>query len=253
MAKQDGPMPPVAPAGTRVTLDRREEIASGTWAFHLGLGGRDFTYQAGQAIDLTDPSAKRPDPRGHVRPFSLAAAPGAPRLTIATRIRQSPFKQELLEAPIGTELYASDPWGEFVIPPNENDVVMLAGGIGVTPFRAMIQDAVAKSARCDLSLIHSARTPEEAPFLEEFRRWSATHPFLAYLPIMTQAGKSAHTWLGETRRVDAALLREVLDDSVAEAFYMVSGPERFVSGATAALAELGVPSARVLTDLFEGY
>jgi ferredoxin-NADP reductase len=245
--------PVEVPAGTRVTLDRREPVAEGTWAFHLGLGSTLLPYRAGQAVDLTFPGASRPDPRGHVRPFSLAAAPGAPRLTIATRIRESPFKQELLEAPLGTPLFVSEPWGDFVLPPDEKDVVMLAGGIGVTPFRAMIQDAVARSAKAELSLIHSARTPEETPFLDEFRRWTATHPHLAYLPTMTQAEKPPHPWLGERRRIDAAFLAEVLDDAREAALYLVAGPPRFVDGVAAALAEVGVPGDRVRLDVFDGY
>lgn len=239
--------------GVQVTLDRREPVAEGTWAFHLGLGRQLLPYRAGQAVDLTFPGATRPDPRGHVRPFTLAAAPGAPRLTIATRIRESPFKQDLLEAPLGSTLVVSEPWGDFVLPVDETDVVFLAGGIGVTPFRAMIQDAVARSAKTELSLVHSARTPEEAPFLDEFRRWAATHPHLAYLPTMTQADRSPHPWLGERRRVDAAFLRDVLDDELHDALYMVAGPPGFVQGVTAALAELSVPAGRVRTDEFDGY
>jgi ferredoxin-NADP reductase len=250
MAK-DEPAPP--PAGTRVTLDRREPVAEGTWAFHFGLGNTLLPYRAGQAVDLTYPGATRPDPRGHVRPFTLAAAPGASRITIATRIRESPFKQELLEAPLGTELYVSEPWGDFVVPSDEKDVVMLAGGIGVTPFRAIVQDAVARSSKTELSLIHSARTPEETPFLDEFRRWAATHPHLAYLPTMTQAAKSPHPWLGERRRIDAPFLADVLDDALHAALYMVAGPPAFVKGVAGALAELGVPADRVKIDEFDGY
>ena len=37
------------------------------------------------------------------------------------------------------------PWGEFVLPRDHSDIVMLAGGIGVTPFRAIVEDANARS------------------------------------------------------------------------------------------------------------
>lgn len=241
------------PDEVRVTLDRREPVAEGTWAFHLNLGGVHLPYAPGQAVDLRFPGATRPDPRGHVRPFSLAAAPGALRLTIATRIRESPFKQDLLEAPLGAALFVSKPWGEFVIPPDEMDVVMIAGGIGVTPFRAMLQEAIATSARADLSLLHSGRTPEETPFLDEFRRWAATHPHFTYLPTMTQAERSPHTWLGERRHIDARFLGEVLDDDAHTALYMVAGPPAFVDGVAGALATVGVPAERVLRDAFDGY
>ncbi len=243
----------VGPDEVKVTLDRREPVAEGTWAFHLGLGGTHLPYTPGQAVDLRFPGATRPDPRGHVRPFSLAAAPGAPRLTIATRIRESPFKQDLLEAPLGTEFFVSKPWGDFVIPAEEMDVVMIAGGIGVTPFRSMLQEAIATSARADLSLLHSGRTPEETPFLDECRRWAATHPHFTYLPTMTKAERSPHPWLGERRRIDARFLSEVLDDDAHTALYLVAGPPGFVDGVTVALDLLGVPDARVMRDAFDGY
>lgn len=236
-----------------VTLDRREDVALGTVEFLFGLGPTLLPYFAGQAVDLHFPTATRPDPRGHVRPFSLASAPGSPRLSIATRIRTSPFKQELLEAPLGTVLYVSPPWGDFVVPADEKDVVLLAGGIGVTPFRAMIQDAVARSARMELSLIHVARTPEEAPFYDEFRRWASTHAHLTYAPIMTHAEDSTIPYLGERRRPDAALFEEMLDEARDRAFYMIAGPPRFVTGMVEALAQVGVPEARVRTNEFPGY
>jgi len=247
------PVVPPGPPTFRAVLEKREPVAEGTWAFHFGLGGVPFPFTPGQAVDLTFPGAQRPDPRGHVRAFSIASMPGAPRLVIATRIRESPFKQELLEAPLGTELTVSEPWGDFVVPAGEDDVVLLAGGIGVTPFRSILQDAVAKTARTDWSLLHSGRTPEETPFLDEFRRWAATNPQFAYLPTMTQARKSPHPWLGETRRIDAGFLRDVLDDGIARALYMVAGPPGFVEGASAALAEIGVPPERILKDAFDGY
>jgi ferredoxin-NADP reductase len=147
----------------------------------------------------------------------------------------------------------SKPWGDFVVPAEEMDVVMIAGGIGVTPFRSMLQEAIAVSARADMSLLHSGRTPEETPFLDEFRRWSATHPHFTYLPTMTQADRSAHPWLGERRRIDARFLGEVLDDDAHTALYMVAGPPRFVEDVAFALEKVGVPDSRVMRDAFDGY
>jgi ferredoxin-NADP reductase len=241
------------PDEVRVTLDRRELVAESTYAFHFGLGGAHLPYKPGQVVDLRFPGATRPDPRGHVRAFSLAAAPGAPRLTIATRIRQSPFKLDLLEAPLGTELFASKPWGDFIVPPDETDVVMIAGGIGVTPFRAILQEMIATSAPAEMSLLHSGRTPEETPFLDEFRRWSATNPQFAYLPTMTHAERSPHAWIGERRRIDAPFLSAVLDDGAHAALYMVAGPPAFVDAVADALVTIGVPAGRVMRDAFDGY
>jgi len=90
---------------------------------------------------------------------------------VATRARGSAFKRALVEAPLETTLEVQGPYGDFVLPEEPSEIVMLAGGIGVTPFRAMAEDARERSLDHTLSLIHSNRTPEEAPFLEELIRW----------------------------------------------------------------------------------
>jgi len=236
-----------------VTLKRREEIAQGTWAFAFGRGA-PFEFTPGQAIDLFLPPLAHPDPRGAQRPFTIAGTAGPDGFQIATRVRGSGFKQALLELPLGATVEVSAPWGDFVLPrEGAGDVVMLAGGIGVTPFRAIAEDAVARSLPNDLSLIHSNRTPEETPFLADLKRWTTAHHRFTYLPTMTRMAASHAPWLGERRRVDAAFLDDVLDDRRAEASYMVAGPPRFLAGVRDALAAVGVPAERVQYDEFEGY
>lgn len=240
-------------ANLRIALGRRAQVADGTWAFELRLLGQEFLFKPGQSLDLTYSHAPSPDPRGHTRPFSIANGPGADHLVIATRIRQSPFKQDLLDAAEGTELQVAGPFGDFTLPKSADDVVMIAGGIGVTPFRSMLEDASARALELDLSLIHSNRTPEETPFLNELKRWTTGNRRFTYLPTMTQMEKSQGSWIGARRRIDAAFLDEVLDEQRGRALYMLAGPARFVTGMRAALEQAGVPDDRVRSEDFPGY
>jgi len=238
-----------------VSLKKREEIAAATWAFTFSLGGPAFSFRPGQAVDVFLPALLAPDPRGPVRPFTIAGTAGLDGFFIATRVRGSGFKRTLLEMPLGARLEVSAPWGDFVLPggAERHDIVMLAGGIGVTPFRAMAEDAVARSLPYDISLIHSNRTPEETPFLHDLKRWMTAHGRFNYLPTMTRMEQSSVPWLGERRRVDAPFLDAVLDDHRAEAMYMAAGPPRFVRAAKEALLAVGVPEARIQVDEFDGY
>jgi ferredoxin-NADP reductase len=248
-----------------VKLARREEIAAGTYAFTFNFGREPFAFTPGQAIDLFLPappappepvSRAVPPPPPPERPqhaFTIAGTGGAEAIQIATRIRQSEFKKTLLDMPLGTELEIDGPWGEFVLPNPPGDVVCLAGGIGVTPFHAIAQSMVAGSEPFDLALIHSNRTPEETPYFQELKRWSASYPRFNYAPTMTQLEKSTVPYVGLRGRIDAAFLDELLDDNRADALYMVAGPEAFVRAAAAALLEVGVPQARVMTEEFPGY
>ena len=236
-----------------VTLKKREEICAGTWAFTFGLGGHPFSFDPGQAVDLFLVDPPHPDPRGPQHPFSICGTGGPDTFQIATRIRQSVWKKNLLDMPLGGKVEMDGPWGEFVLPKEPGDVVMLAGGIGVTPFHAMVEDANARSLPHDLSLIHSNRTPEETPFLAQFKRWTTGNHRFSYLPTMTQMEKSHEPWVGARGRIDEAFLDDVLDDRRNEAKYMVAGPKGFVDAAVAALHAVGVQPERILAEDFPGY
>jgi ferredoxin-NADP reductase len=152
-------------------LAGRDKIADATYAFQFDVGGQPFPYKPGQTIDIIQSQPKYTDEAGNRRTFSIADAPGKGRLLIATRDRGSAFKRSLVEAPLGLALEIDGPYGSFTLPQAPSDAYLLAGGIGVTPFRSMIEDARERSLDHTLTLIHSNRTPEEAPFLEELIRW----------------------------------------------------------------------------------
>ncbi len=236
-----------------VTLVRREEIASATWAFTLGLAGKEFPFRAGQTIDLTFPDPPYRDASGNRRTFSLAGVSGRDHLLVATRVRGSAFKRSLVEAPEGTALEIEGPFGSFTLPQRATSVIMLAGGIGVTPFRAIVEDALARGLEHSLLLIHSNRTPEEAPFLEELQGWSRGNQHFVYRPTMTRPVRSTEAWTGERRRVGPELLADLLPADRNTSLYYVAGPERFVKGAIDALAAVDVDEDRIRFEEFPGY
>jgi NAD(P)H-flavin reductase len=60
-------------------------------------------------------------------------------------------------------------------------------------------------------------------------------------------------WAGETRRVDAAFLRERLGERLDDADYMVAGPPGMAQAVTASLVAAGIDETRIATDSFSGY
>ena len=96
---------------TAITLAGREQIADATWSFRFGLGGQPLPYRPGQTVDLTLRNSPHSDAAGNRRTFSLAPAPDANRLMVATRVRGSAFKRSLLEMPLGAEVELEGPFG----------------------------------------------------------------------------------------------------------------------------------------------
>src|SRR5690606_20281999 len=128
-----------------------------------------FTYTAGQFGDITLLNPPRTDDEGNTRGFSLASAPYENFLMMATRLRDSAFKQVLKDLPVGTEIKLDAPYGDFTLHKTESTpAVFIIGGIGVTPIRSIIAQATHDKTGHKLTLIHANKTPKDAPFANDF-------------------------------------------------------------------------------------
>ncbi len=239
----------------RLTLPlvERREVAQGTMSFAFGLEGQAFPFKPGQYNTVTIPDPLYQDGEGNVRSFSIASSPSDPFILIATRMRGSAFKRTLAEVPLGTRVTFSGPMGSFTLSDDAaRPVVLIAGGIGITPFRSMIKHAAEQRQPLALTLVYSNRTPEEAPFLDDLARWQTENPRFHFVPTMTKPEVSKGAWTGRTGYVDAAFLRDALGALDRYTFY-VAGPPGMVDGVTRALADAGVIGDRIRTEEFSGY
>jgi ferredoxin-NADP reductase len=232
-------------------LVERTQIAQGTLSIGLELEGGALAFQPGQFIRLGLIDPPRPDPKGHVRSFSIASAPGDARLMIATRMTGSPYKTSLAEVPLGTSVTVNGPGGKFLLDPNpEVPAVLFAGGIGITPFRSMIKYALEREQARRLTLVYANRCPEQAAFLEELEAWAGAGGMFRLLATMTQPEASARPWGGLTGYVDAAFVRAHVPELPT---CYVAGPPGFVGAVTQALREAGVGPEKIRSDEFIGY
>lgn len=93
------------------------------------------------------------------RAFSIASIPEEHEVCIATIIHESPsaFKTNLRALQVGNKIILRGPFGEMYIKPNMRQIVGIAGGIGITPFRALIMDiALGADTTTKLILVYSA-------------------------------------------------------------------------------------------------
>jgi ferredoxin-NADP reductase len=122
-------------------------------------------FQPGQYIGLTLPHA-HPDSRGSARTFTIASAPGEPLVQITTRLSTSPstFKQALCSLSPGSVVEASSPGGQFVYTDAARPAVFIAGGIGITPFRAILSDLAAGHLPYAATTLLYSSASSEIPF-----------------------------------------------------------------------------------------
>lgn len=235
----------------KARIKEKRDVAKRTLMVVFDLLGEEVDFQPGQYfwVTLLDPPYDdEKGPRRHITVVTSPTERGV--LGLATRLRDSAFKRSLAELPEGTEVEVEQPKGSFVLPQEtDRHYVFIAGGIGITVFRSMLRYIADEGLPHRVTLIHSNRDRESTAFYDELRELESANPNLEIVYTMTQDSG----WEGETRRIDAEMLRDHLGDELDSYTYLIAGPPAMVDGVAEALQGAGIPEDQVLPSRFSGY
>jgi ferredoxin-NADP reductase len=233
-------------------LKDRKEVAERTIAFQFEKPS-GWTFKAGQFIDMTLLDPSETDSEGNTRGFSIASGPHEEMLMVATRIRDTAFKRVLKSMSIGTAVKIEGPSGDLTLPNNsKRAVALLAGGIGITPFRSMLVRAAKEKLPHRIFLFYSNRRPEDAPFLEELQTLERANPNYKLIASMTEMKKSQRPWNGETGLINQEMLTRHLKGAGTPIYY-IAGPPAMVKGLHEMLNKAGVDDDDIRAEEFAGY
>jgi ferredoxin-NADP reductase len=141
------------------------------------------------------------------------------------------------------EIEVEGPFGSFFLHENaKRPAVLLAGGIGVTPFRSMVVDAAERKLPHNITLVYSNREEKGAPFLDELKALSAKSENFTFVPVMSDT----------EGYIDEAKIRTYVDLSASPIFYM-AGPQAMVLAMRKLLAGMGISSDDIRFEEFSGY
>ncbi|MBX3329738.1 MAG: FAD-dependent oxidoreductase [Nitrospira sp.] len=244
--------PPESQTAYLVKLRDRHRVAERTMAFQFEKP-EGFTFKAGQSIDVTLLDPPETDGEGNGRAFSIASAPDEGMLLVATRMRDTAFKRVLGAVPIGSRVKIEGPFGNLVLHNDQNRAaVLLAGGIGITPFRSILLRATSEHLPHRLFCFYANRRPEDAPFLQELEALRGQNPSYTFVPTMTDMSRSDSSYRGETGRIDQAMIVKHLK-SAASPIYYLAGPPGMVRAMRTVLNSMGVDDDDIRTEEFAGY
>ncbi|MGH9415988.1 MAG: ferredoxin--NADP reductase [Terriglobales bacterium] len=233
-------------------LLERQPVAEGTMAFRLAKP-EGFSYKAGQTVDLTLPNPPETDAEGNTRTFSLASDPAEASLMIATRMRDTAFKRVLRTMPLDAPIQLEGPFGDLILPSRSSrPVVLLAGGIGITPFHAMVLAAAREKLAHRIFLFYGNRRPEDAAFLDELMALPARNPRFTLVAVMSEMEKSPRPWDGPRGLITAELLSKYLEGA-ADPLYYIAGPPAMVAALKTTLTASGVNEDDIRSEEFPGY
>ena len=229
----------------------RELVAERTMTFRFAKPA-DWTYRAGQFVDITLLDPPETDAEGNTRGFSISSAPSEGLIMITTRLRDTAFKRVLQAMPLGTPVKIEGPFGDLRLHHADRPAVVLTGGIGITPFRSILLETIgAGSLPYPVVVLYANRRPEDAAFLDELRALAEQDANLRFVPTMSGLNAS-DTWEGERGHIDASMLGRHLD-GVTNAIYYLTGPPGMVHGLRTMLIDAGVDEDDIRTEEFTGY
>jgi ferredoxin-NADP reductase len=235
----------------RALIEEKREVAKGTLLVLFDLQGQEVDFRPGQYfwVELLDPP--HDDEKGPRRHISVVTSPTERGvLGLCTRLRDSAFKRSLVELPVGTEVEVEQPKGDFALPEDtEPNYVFIAGGIGITVFRSMLRYIDDTGEPYKVTLIYSNRDRESTAFLDELEDLDGRSDWFRLVATMTQDSD----WGGETRRIDATMLADVVGGDLASHTYLVAGPPPMTEGVVEVLKGAGIAEEQILSDRFSGY
>lgn len=235
----------------RIRLIARREVAAGTVALRFERPD-GFAFKPGQAVDISIPVGG-PDRATELHSFSLASAPGQDDLVIATRVRDSAYKRALANLSIGTSVTMDGPFGMLDLSASSTrPAVLIAGGIGVTPFVSILQDAAANGSPRAWALLYSNRRSEDAAFLGELRQLERDMASFRMVANVTRAERFVGSAGGLVGRIDEAQVRRVTSD-LADPVFAVAGAPGMVQSMYELLTAMGVADEDIQIEDFVGY
>jgi len=230
-----------------VTATHAENASAKT----LTLALPDWTLHcAGQHYDVR---LTAPDGYQAQRSYSVASEPerqGEINLTIE-RLPDGEVSTYLCDVLVpGDQIEVRGPIGGYFVWEAEQGgpLLLIAGGSGVVPLMSMLRHRRAAGSDVPACLLYSVRSPDDAIYAAELQCLEAVGDGLQVIFTFTRSQPAA--WQGYARRIDRAMLAEVVADAGAQPIVYICGPTLLVENAANILVDLGIPPASVRTERF---
>ncbi|MCF7843321.1 FAD-dependent oxidoreductase [Candidatus Gracilibacteria bacterium] len=178
--------------------------------------------------------------------YTISSAPSEDTLNLTVK-GIGEFSNKLCSLNIGDNLEASLPYGYFYSESDNTSLIMIAGGIGVTPFRSMIADALKSNSSRKLVLFYSNKTSSDIIFGNEFIELQKTHStfdinnYLTRQDIVPEGVKSGRITIDDIVNIT----KDIKDKE-----FLICGSIPFVRDFWKGLKEAGIPEETIYTEAF---
>lgn len=198
--------------------------------------GKNTNWRPGEHAIFTLPKRKV---RGKKwRAFSVTSTQEENVIQIGTRTGEvvSSFKDTLFNLPKDATVKMRGPFGWFVEQDESSPMVLIAGGVGITPIRALLLSM--KDVKKKVHLIYSS---------------SESFLFKDEIDVVAQNNKSISISYVNTLEETKAEIAKTSKKLGNKAFYYISGSPSMIKGVKKDIKKLGIKGRRIINDPFFGY
>jgi ferredoxin-NADP reductase len=209
------------------------------WAGHV----------AGQHVDIR---LTAEDGYQAQRSYSIASPPDERQVILTVERLDdgevSPYLTEVLQP--GDQLELRGPIGGYFTwqVATGGPLLLVAGGSGIVPLMAMIRHRAAQKSAVPTRLLYSSREFGDIIYRSELEHLAAADPTLTVVQTLTRS--QPLEWTGYQRRIDRAMLAEVVWPPSAQPQAFVCGPTPLVETVASALLDLGYDPLHIKTERF---
>jgi len=202
-------------------------------------------FRAGQYIEFVLKDGAR-------RAFSIANAPHDDAV-LELHVRRIPgglFTTRVFETMRAHEILRFEgPLGSFTLREGSvKPVILLAGGTGFAPIKAIVEDALHHGTNRRMSLYWGARRPQDLYLRELPERWAREHPDFAFVPVLSEP-QAEDAWRGRSGLVHEALMEDFPDLS-GHQVYASGAPGMIEAARRDLLAPCALPADEFYADAF---
>lgn len=199
------------------------------------------------AIDEYDPSFHWPESRV----FSIANSPTRREKIRVTFSVKGKFTRRMFnEVKTGDVLWLKLPYGRFLFPDDGTDIVLIAGGTGITPFVSFLEYALDKEKNTEIKLYYGVRSPEYLIFdslLENCEKKLKNFKYRIFIERNTSQiffSNVTKGWLS---------IKTIIEETKVNLnnIYYLSGPPQMILSFTEKLIENGILENKIMIDEWE--
>ena len=178
---------------------------------------------------------------GKEKPFSIGSHPSEKTLDFLIKVHQNgKITPKLCNLKKGSPLKISGPYGTFIVKSTlDKEIFFIASGTGISPFRAMVKEALKNNSDKKITLIFGFRN--DFYYKKEFEKLEQEYSNFNLIPSCSAPKK---TWKGKTGRVTEHI-KEIIKSPDYKEVYICGMPEMVKTVKTMLIDEIGLKTEQV--------